>query len=70
MFLKKSLTVSEASSHTGRGEGVALLRVDELTNRRQLVDLVWGGVGTEGGLRGQGAPGAERRRTRPVILIV
>lgn len=58
--------------HGGRGEGAALLGVDELADGRELVDLaVWvrRGAGPVLGLGGHGAPGAGERRVQAVTLI-
>lgn len=58
-----TLTVSEASGHAGRGEGVALLWVDELADRGQLVDFsVSGGTGAKAGLRRYRSPGEEDKK--------
>lgn len=52
------LTVSQASRHAGRGEGVPLLGVHQLADGRQLVDLAMGGgAGAVGGLGGRRRPG-------------
>lgn len=56
---RSTLTVSQASGHAGRGEAVALLRVDELAHRRQLVHFAvsWG-AGVVRILRLHGSPAA------------
>lgn len=60
-----SLTVSQASGHAGWGEGVSLLGVHQLADRRQLVHLpVSGGAGAVGGLRRCRRPEGEEAETR------
>lgn len=58
-----SLTVSQASGHAGWGEGVPLLGVHQLADRRQLVHLpVSGGAGAVGGLRRRRRPEGRGQR--------
>lgn len=57
----KKLTVGEAGGHAGWGECVALLRVDELADRRKLVDFaVRGRAGAVRRLRRHRCPGCKK----------
>lgn len=63
VFVDSRLTVGEASRHAGRGERVALLRVDELAHRRQLVHFsVSRGAGPVGSRGLHWISGAGERR--------